>query len=159
LEEFFDQEWRRGYRQQLPLSVVLCDVDYFKLYNDFYGHLAGDDALKKIAAVLQRRARRPWDLAARYGGEEFALVLGHTPADAAGLLAEQFLQDVVALGMPHEKTLLPHKQLTCSCGVYGAIPADAEVQQEQFFEPADAALYRAKQQGRNQVVVFNESAL
>lgn len=155
LEEFFDQEWRRCYRQRLPLSVVLCDVDSFKQYNDFYGHLAGDDVLKKIAVVLQRQARRPGDLAARYGGEEFILILGNTPPTAAHALAESFLNDVVDLNIRHEKTLVKNlTQITCSCGIYGEIPNAINVQRESFLEPADAALYRAKQQGRNQAIVF-----
>lgn len=155
LEEFFDQEWRRGYRQRLPLSAMLCDVDSFKQYNDFYGHLAGDEVLKKVAEVLQSHARRPGDLAARYGGEEFLLILGNTPVAAAAALADSFLQAVRELAIPHEKTLVKNRnQLTCSCGVYGAIPNTPEVQMESFLESADAALYRAKQQGRNQVAIF-----
>jgi diguanylate cyclase (GGDEF)-like protein len=137
-------------RQHSALSVVLCDVDHFKAYNDHYGHPAGDDCLRRIGAVLARCCKRGTDLAARYGGEEFALLLPHTEAEGALHVIEAARQDVAALGIPHE-TSPTAKIVTFSAGV--ATYADArDAGPPQLIARADGALYRAKGLGRNRSV-------
>lgn len=142
-----DQACRRGMRTDEPLCLAMIDVDHFKLYNDCYGHGAGDDALRKVAQVLADAARRPYDLAARYGGEEFVLLLpGHIEFDK---LLEQVRENVEALALPHAMSATA-EVLTISCG--GVVMAPAQTQSpEALLARADAALYRSKHRGRNQV--------
>jgi diguanylate cyclase (GGDEF)-like protein/PAS domain S-box-containing protein len=149
LDEFLDQEWRRGRRSGTPLACVMADVDFFKAYNDTYGHQAGDDCLRAVASALRRGARRPGDLAARYGGEEFAVILPATDTEGAARVAEKLRAEVEALAVPHaHSTVADH--VTISLGVSSIIPG-AEGTGAQLLEAADRALYRAKQTGRNRV--------
>ena len=143
-----DGEVRRAYRSTRPLSLIMLDVDHFKRYNDHYGHLAGDRCLTAIASAIGRAAgRRPGDLAARYGGEEFAVILPETPLAGAHLVAENILEEVRALALPHAKS--PTAAIvTVSIGV-SCYDADKWIQPEQLIAAADAALYTAKQGGRN----------
>ncbi|WP_298443930.1 sensor domain-containing diguanylate cyclase [uncultured Ferrimonas sp.] len=145
--QFFDQEWRRGARQQQPLSLLLLDIDRFKWYNDSYGHQQGDRCLQQIAGLLSQFAQRPGDLMARYGGEEFVLVLANTPASAAQRIAEKLVEAVNKLQIPHQD-VGPDPIVTVSIGVATQIP-QPDLEQAQLFKAADLALYQAKKQGRN----------
>nr|WP_294545220.1 diguanylate cyclase [uncultured Rhodopila sp.] len=142
------REWRRCLREQEPMSLLLLDVDYFKLFNDLYGHIAGDVCLQEIAAAAAVALRRPADGLARYGGEEFVAILPNTPLDGAVRIAEHILRAVSALGLGHEAS--PFGHVTVSIGAACMVPVPgAEVQQ--LTARADAALYDAKRSGRNRV--------
>ncbi|HEX5338763.1 MAG TPA: diguanylate cyclase [Gallionella sp.] len=147
-DESLVREWRRCGRIKKPLSVVLLDVDYFKKYNDEYGHQEGDDCLKLVAKEMARATPRPGDLVARYGGEEFALILAETDRDGARWVAERIRQQIGALNIPHSES--SYQQVTISCGVASVIPSD-ELSAEQLLKSADVALYIAKEHGRNRV--------
>ncbi|HEX6592686.1 MAG TPA: diguanylate cyclase [Moraxellaceae bacterium] len=141
-----DLEWERARRQQAPLSVILIDVDHFKAYNDHYGHLAGDDALMRVAEQIGLATRRPGDLAARYGGEEFVLLLPDTYADGAEDVARRLLAAVDALGLPHAASpTLGH--VTLSMGIATGVPGAQGW--DQLIAQADDALYQAKAGGRH----------
>lgn len=149
LDEFLEQEGKRCARLKLPISLVIIDIDHFKLLNDTYGHLTGDECLKSLAMVLQRFTNRPGDLCARYGGEEFAVVYGNTTGQQARYLADQIIEAIRELNIPNEASpTLPI--MTASIGVATAYP-DARFQQKTLIETADQRLYLAKHQGRNQV--------
>ncbi|MDD2699968.1 MAG: diguanylate cyclase [Sideroxydans sp.] len=149
LDHFLEREWRRCLRMKKPLSLVMMDIDYFKLFNDKYGHQAGDDCLKQVADQIARAAPRGTDLAARYGGEEFMLVLGETDQDGVMWIAERVRQMVADLKVPHYAT--GSKFVTISCGVVSVLPGD-RVSLEMLLQSADAALYQAKRAGRDRVV-------
>lgn len=149
LDELLEREWRRALREQTPLSVVMLDIDYFKLFNDTYGHVAGDDCLRKVAGILTATIQRTTDFASRYGGEEFVLVLPATDEQGALTVAEKIRCRVEALAIPHEKSPLAGV-VTVSIGVATIMPlrdSDAGL----LMTAADQALYRAKTAGRNQV--------
>lgn len=150
--EVLVREWRRCLRLKKPMSVVLMDVDFFKKYNDKYGHQAGDDCLKAVAREVANAAPRAGDLAARYGGEEFVLILGHTDEDGARWVANRIRQNVAALKMPHPDS--HHGLVTVSCGVSSVLPGD-DMSVERLVKSADNALYLAKSQGRNAVAYLN----
>ncbi len=143
-----DREWASARREARPLSVILLDIDYFKQYNDHFGHLAGDECLKQVAKILQETVSRPRDLVARYGGEEFVLVLPETDAVAAHAVAERVRQAIVDAQMPHARR---GDILTVSQGV-GTIVPDEPNDVSAFIHDIDRRLYRAKQEGRNRVV-------
>jgi diguanylate cyclase (GGDEF)-like protein len=148
-EECLDQEWQRMFRESRPLSLILCDLDFFKLFNDTYGHQEGDRCLKLVAGALLEQTRRPTDLVARYGGEEFAIVLADTEKAGALSVAEAVRSAVRLLKIPHRaSTIDPY--VTLSAGVATLVP-EAELAPEVLVSLADQALYRAKQQGRNRV--------
>jgi two-component system, chemotaxis family, response regulator WspR len=148
----FDQtlaaEWLRGQRDQRPLSLLICDVDCFKAYNDNYGHPAGDLCLKKAAAVLTEHLKRPADLSARYGGEEFAILLPDTTLDGALAVAEACRGHLEALAIEHGDTAAG--VVTMSIGVATLVPA-LGAGAEQLVAAADEAMYEAKNGGRNRV--------
>lgn len=148
-----ERECSRHNRERSPISIIMCDVDYFKLYNDHYGHLAGDECLKAIAAVIEKNARRPCDLAARYGGEEFAMVLPDTDREGALDLAEQIRMEVVSLRLEHTPSPV-NSYVTLSLGTATADRATI-VTPASILAHADKALYRAKEEGRNRVVSGN----
>ncbi|MBU0621619.1 MAG: diguanylate cyclase [Gammaproteobacteria bacterium] len=148
-DELSKREWRRCERMKKPIALVMVDVDNFKLFNDEYGHQAGDNCLRAVAAQMARAAPRASDLAARYGGEEFALVLGETDADGARWVAENIRQRVSELGIAH---ITPHRHVTISCGVASIQPAKG-LSLEGLLRTADNALYLAKGTGRDRVVV------
>lgn len=153
-DEFLETEWLRGRRLRSELSLLLIDVDQFKLYNDHYGHVMGDDTLCAVAGVLSEVRRRATDLAARYGGEEFALVLPETSLNGALLLAENLRQAIEALAIPHQ--VQPGGSVvTVSVGVAMLVPSEAHEPVE-LVERADRALYQAKNNGRNRVEVAPE---
>jgi diguanylate cyclase (GGDEF)-like protein len=146
-DERLASEWARTRRNGNPLSVVLIDVDYFKRFNDRYGHQAGDDALRRVAACLAQGVRRPGDLLARYGGEEFIGLLPETPLEGALALAGQLREQVAALGIEHADSGLGGG-LSISLGVSTRI-IGSEGSAETLVRAADAQLYQAKTQGRN----------
>jgi two-component system chemotaxis family response regulator WspR len=141
-------EWQRAQRDRQPLSLLMCDIDCFKLYNDTYGHLSGDLCLKKAAAVLTEHLKRPADLTARYGGEEFAIVLPDTPLSGAVSVAEDCVRHLENLRITHGGS--QHGVVTMSIGVASIIPTP-ESSVEALIAMADKALYAAKDGGRNQV--------
>lgn len=148
-------EWQRALRKREPLGLVMIDVDHFKLFNDTYGHQAGDDCLRGVAGALKDFARRPGDVAARYGGEEFVLVLtGAAPAQAR-LVAERVRDRIQALAIPHQRS--SHGSVTASFGVASMVPGRQHSGPEVLLLAADQALYRAKEGGRNRVVVSGEA--
>lgn len=148
-DEYILTEWRSASRNQTPLSVVLMDIDFFKPFNDNYGHLVGDDCLKEVAQVLDASLNRPADLAARYGGEEFVAVLPETDANGAWLIADKLRQAVAGLGIPHEYSKVADN-VTLSLGVATCIPTVLSTPEE-LLQAADKSLYKAKMSGRNQV--------
>lgn len=150
-ERFFEQEWQRALRAQMPLALILIDIDSFKAYNDNYGHQAGDSCLKLVANRLARLARRPGDLVARYGGEEFVMVLAGTELADAGKIAEAFRADVEALGVSHDHADAGGV-VTISAGVAAIRPAYG-LSRRGLLEAADKALYQAKRSGRNRIIV------
>jgi len=149
-DEFLQNEWKRQMREQKPLALILCDVDYFKRYNDTYGHQVGDECLRQIAQVLRSYSRRAADLAARYGGEEFAVILPNIEAENAAKIAEKIRSEVEQLQIPHQASELGY--VTLSLGVSCLIP-NRETNSQKLVTLADTALYQAKQQGRNQVIL------
>jgi two-component system chemotaxis family response regulator WspR len=149
-DEALREEWLRGRRQKSPLSLLLCDVDFFKAYNDYLGHPAGDLCLKKVAARLTDQLKRPADLAARYGGEEFALLLPDTGPDGALLVAEGCRGALEALALPHLHS--SHGVITMSVGLASTVPGE-HMTPEDLVAQADEALYEAKRCGRNRVMV------
>ena len=147
-----DKEWKRAARNGSPLSLILLDVDHFKMFNDTYGHLTGDDCLRAIAAAVRMGARRPEDVVARFGGEELAVLLPGTPAKGAAEVARRLCVGVRELGIPHSGND-GRGVVTMSGGVSTAVACcDGRVRMpEGLLMAADAALYKAKNLGRNQV--------
>jgi diguanylate cyclase (GGDEF)-like protein/PAS domain S-box-containing protein len=145
------QEWHRLLREQAPLSLILCDIDYFKGYNDTYGHPAGDVCLQKIAQTLTQVVKRPSDLVARYGGEEFALVLPTTDGEGAEAIAIAIQQALAEIALFHGASPIS-THLTLSLGIATAIPT-AEQTPQTLIDAADGALYAAKRQGRNRYCI------
>lgn len=157
LDKLLDAEFRRARRAHAQLSVVMIDVDFFKQYNDLYGHQAGDECLRRVAGVLKERQRRPGDLAARYGGEEMLMLLPDTDAEGAHAVAERIRADIQALDIAHRGN--PNGVVTVSAGVgaLALLPAE-QASVAQLLGSADAALYAAKHGGRNQVRVAGANA-
>lgn len=151
-DEFLLREWRRCARIQKPISIVMLDADYFKKYNDRYGHQAGDECLRAIAREIDSAAPRASDLAARYGGEEFVLILGETNGEGARAVASRIREQVVGLKIVNEES--PHRYVTLSCGVSTVLPSD-DKPVDKLVKFADNALYLAKKQGRNTVVYLD----
>lgn len=145
-EQTMVAEWARARRSGQQLSLLMFDVDYFKNYNDHYGHVRGDDCLQRIAQAISAMPVRSSDLLARYGGEEFALVLPETPADAALLIAEKCRQLIADLQLPH--AMSPNGSVTISVGLCTMVP-DVTGDHVAMIERADEKLYRAKRNGRN----------
>ena len=142
-----EKEWQRAQRKKIPLSLIMADIDFFKQYNDFYGHQQGDECLKVVANLLKRVSRRSMDLASRYGGEEFVLLLPETDYDKAVLLAEKCLDVVRDEKIPHEKSRVADT-VTVSAGVCTLIP-EIDAPSSLLMEGADEMLYKAKKAGRN----------
>ncbi len=145
-----EHQWALMVREQRPISIILCDVDHFKLFNDFYGHLAGDDCLKTIAQALHSALARPDDLVARYGGEEFAVILPLTPEKGALKVAERMQNSISQLRVPHDPSPI-HPYITLSMGIACTVPS-YERSPSELLEQADRLLYLAKDRGRNQIV-------
>jgi two-component system chemotaxis family response regulator WspR len=150
-DEVLALEWQRGARDKKPLSLLMCDVDCFKLYNDSFGHLAGDLCLKKTAAILTEHLKRPADVAARYGGEEFAIILPDTDLDGALVIANACRTHLAALAI--ENPAAPGARVTMSIGVASIVPTKEGSAAGLLLARADKALYAAKQSGRNRVCI------
>jgi two-component system, sensor histidine kinase LadS len=147
-DETLQVEWGRGARDKRPLSVALIDVDWFKTYNDRYGHPAGDACLRQLARVFEAGVMRSGDLIARYGGEEFVLIAPDTDLNGINTIASYLCQEVFALALEHEDS--PYGRVSVSIGVATAYPHRGS-KPMQLVQQADAALYRAKQLGRHRV--------
>ncbi len=157
-DEFLELEWRRGVRNKMPLALVLVDVDYFKLFNDTYGHGAGDDCLREIAEVIASAARRPGDLAARLGGEEFTVLLCDTGTEGALAVASQIQSAIEQLAIAHETTRVSNADImSVSIGVVSMMPAPM-IGPSVLLYRADEALYAAKQDGRNCTRSYDDCA-
>jgi diguanylate cyclase (GGDEF)-like protein/PAS domain S-box-containing protein len=151
-DEFLEREWLRTMREQAELSLILIDIDCFKQFNDRYGHLAGDDCLKQVAAALNRTVQRAGDLVARYGGEEFACVLPGTGLNGASSLAQRIADEIARLRIPHEGSAVAD-HVTLSIGLATIVPERGQ-ERSDLITMADRSLYSAKQQGRNRVVAL-----
>jgi diguanylate cyclase (GGDEF)-like protein/PAS domain S-box-containing protein len=150
-----DLEWRRAMRSAKPISLIIVDVDYFKNYNDLYGHLAGDSCLQKIAHTIRDSLRRAGNFAARYGGEEFAIILPDTDTEEAYFFAESLREKIEHLNIEHTDSRVG-KNVTVSLGVSTTVPQKESLHDE-LISLADKALYKAKQGGRNCVVRASEA--
>ncbi len=149
-DEILDKEWKRCMREDRYLSLIILDIDFFKAYNDTYGHLEGDRCLKDVADLLSRVVSRPGDLAARYGGEEFAVILPSTMPEGAVTVAERIRAGIEELRINHGGSSIG-EYVTVSLGTASVIPKP-EVDPKVVLQAADAALYKAKQGGRNRSV-------
>ena len=152
LEEVLTREWFSALRYQHPLTIMMIDIDYFKNYNDSFGHVAGDSCLKAIATVLKQMTSRGNELAARYGGEEFMLVFPMINHQQAQNIAENLLQRVNDLALPHPNSLVCDN-ITISIGVISTVP-QRHHQLSDLIMQADQALYQAKKYGRNQYALM-----
>jgi diguanylate cyclase (GGDEF)-like protein len=153
-DDVLQKELKRALRTEDPVSLIMSDIDYFKSYNDNYGHQLGDDCLKSIAKIMVEQIKRPADLGARYGGEEFAFILPETDLKEAITIAEMIKASVESLQIPHDYSEAGNI-VTISCGVATVYPSqkdDAKHLLHQLIADADKALYQAKDKGRNQVV-------
>jgi diguanylate cyclase (GGDEF)-like protein len=149
-DSYLSLEWQRHQRENIPLALLIIDIDYFKNYNDYYGHQQGDNCLIQVAKSLANIPQRATDLVARYGGEEFAIVLPHTDTQQALVLAESIRKAIVTLQIPHKGSSISDF-VTLSIGVASLIPTP-EHSFEKLIQQADEALYTAKFQGRNQAI-------
>ena len=149
-DRYLSQEWKRLAREKAPLGLILCDVDYFKLYNDRYGHQAGDECLTKVAQTIDRAVQRPADLVARYGGEEFVVILPNTDAAGTTYIAHKIKVAIESLAIKHELSAVSD-YVTLSQGVTNLVPFH-NFKEDSLITVADLALYDAKKQGRNRVV-------
>lgn len=150
----FNLEWNRLRRIVLPLSLIMCDVDCFKIYNDTYGHQQGDRCLQQIAQTIANTIKRPADFLARYGGEEFVIVLPHTPLKGAIKVAETIRVAVNNLKIPHQNSPVD-SVVTISAGVASTIPNSQDTPQL-LIEASDLALYQSKKRGRDCISVYSE---
>jgi diguanylate cyclase (GGDEF)-like protein len=154
LDETMDIEWQRSRRNQTPLSFLLMDIDFFKAFNDHYGHLAGDDCLRQVARKLAETVRRPADIVARYGGEEFGLLLPETDASGALWAANRVQEKIKILHIPHAYSTAAD-YITLSIGAATLIATD-KLTISDLIRHADELLYKAKQEGRNQIRSLGE---
>ena len=152
-DQYLHQQWEHSLREQSPLTLILCDVDYFKRFNDTYGHQAGDDCLCRVAKAIRHALHRSGDLVARYGGEEFAVILPNTDIEGGLRVAISIQEQVRSLKIEHSKsTVSPY--VSVSLGLASIIPSKSTVL-ESLIQESDKQLYRAKQQGRDQIVSLN----
>lgn len=151
-DDYLAAEWQRHKREQQPLALILIDIDYFKRYNDRYGHQGGDECLIRVAHTIAQVPQRPTDLVARYGGEEFAAILPNTTLEGGLAVAEAMQQAIVALALPHAQSEVS-PFVTLSIGVAVLIPTP-DTHPDDLIARTDAALYAAKQQGRNQSIGY-----
>jgi diguanylate cyclase (GGDEF)-like protein len=155
-EEYLKQQWQQLLEAKLSLSLIICDVDFFKRFNDTHGHQEGDRCLRSVAEAIQRAARRPADLVARYGGEEFAIILPQTPAAGAIEVAKNIQGAIRSLCLPHAASPVS-SYVTLSLGMASLIPT-SNMQYETLIEQADCALYQAKQAGRDRFELYKENS-
>ena len=153
-ESFLVDEWHRAVRFKTEISLIMIDIDHFKLYNDTYGHQAGDDCLQRVAEAFAETIKRPTDLVARFGGEEFAIILGGTDAAGAYLIAEQAVENLKNMQIPHGGSETC-KFLTVSVGI-ATMFARFETSEADLIKTADRALYHAKENGRNRIYAHDQ---
>ncbi|HEY9848964.1 MAG TPA: diguanylate cyclase [Leptolyngbyaceae cyanobacterium] len=154
---YLNEQWECLVQKKLPLSLILCDIDFFKLYNDTYGHLAGDFCLQQVAEAIQKAVNCPAALVARYGGEELSVILPNAKTEDAFFIAEQIREAVKVLKIAHARSPID-RYLTLSLGVASIVPSPGFVP-EQLIAVADRALYRAKEEGRDRVLIGEEYPL
>ena len=152
LEDFLKQEWGNAIRNQISISIIMIDIDYFKAYNDTYGHLQGDRCLKEVAQAIKYSIKRSKDLVARYGGEEFIVILPDVNLAGAKKVAENIHSEITALKIPHADSAISDR-LTISLGVASAIPT-FNSETSTLIAAADRALYLAKSQGRDRIEIY-----
>ncbi|WP_115718868.1 diguanylate cyclase [Gallaecimonas mangrovi] len=150
LDTFLKQTWTTCLHQRQPLAIIIGDIDFFKQYNDNYGHVAGDDCLVNVAKTIKHCVRHDGALVGRYGGEEFAVVLAGVHTEEALTVAERIRREVEKLALPHQAS--PMQVVTLSLGVAAAVPSPS-ISARELLQYADNALYQAKQSGRDQVKV------
>ena len=153
-DQYIETSFKSCMRLGKPLSLIMIDIDHFKLYNDNYGHQKGDDCIARVAKTMASTVKRPMDLVARYGGEEFVVVLNETDKDGAMKVAEKIKNNINELYLPHEYSYIA-THITLSLGVATIIPNHSYSIKE-FINRADKALYKAKKRGRNTVVSYDE---
>jgi diguanylate cyclase len=151
-DEYWLQQWQFLAQQQQPLSLLLLDVDYFKLYNDRYGHQLGDECLSSVARAVKKTLLHRHDLLARYGGEEFAVILPHTPIEGAKIVAQKIIAEIDRLQIPHATSPIADR-VTISVGISCIVP-QLDISAKTPIAVADKALYRAKQEGRDRFSVY-----
>jgi len=151
-DEYLELNWNFAIRESTPISMILMDIDYFKLFNDHYGHQQGDNCLIQIAQMLEGVAIRKTDLVARYGGEEFVCILPKTEIREASMIAEKFRLSIMSIGIPHEYSEAD-SGVTISIGVATIIP-EVDSNCSLIIKASDEALYKAKESGRNQVQTY-----
>lgn len=149
-DSILEMEWANARRNNHPLSVILLDIDYFKQYNDYYGHIHGDNCLKRVAQILGAAVNRPRDFLARFGGEEFVLVLPETDAQSARKIAQRCFDLIAAERIAHSQSQISNI-LTASFGIGSIIPSRDD-ESIDFIEKVDKRLYQAKEKGRNCIV-------
>lgn len=149
-DEYLAEQWQLMAEQQSPISLILADIDYFKQYNDTYGHLLGDSCLTYVAQALQNSLNRPSDLVSRYGGEEFAVILPNTDLSGAITIANRMQSAIGQLQLPHASSQVSH-YITLSLGVVSVVPRLTQSSQR-LVAATDRRLYQAKQAGRNQII-------
>ncbi len=154
LDEILDVEFRRHMRVGAPLGLAMLDVDFFKAYNDCYGHLQGDDCLRHIASTIVSATRRPAESVCRYGGEEFMVVLPNCNAEQTLHYGNWLLEQIHRLALPHQRSELGI--VTISVGIASQIPSESDSVQE-LIKYCDEALYKAKHQGRDRVCVYQKN--
>lgn len=145
------KEWSRGLRSRLPLGMLFIDIDYFKLYNDLYGHQQGDEALRMVASILKSSLGRSGDLIARYGGEEFAVILPETDLEGSVWVGHTLREQILSAKLPHKGSPIG-ANLTISVGCASQVPS-RDVSADELVLAADRALYAAKEKGRNRVQI------
>lgn len=150
-DEYLKTEWLRAQRDQLPIAMIVADIDYFKRYNDYYGHQQGDECLRHVASIMHQTVMRPADVVARYGGEEFAIIMPNTNIKGAQAVAERICRRIDDSCLPHPASEISD-HVTVSMGVSSIVPAIGQVSDD-LFSLADAALYAAKDGGRNCVML------
>jgi diguanylate cyclase (GGDEF)-like protein len=156
-DETIDMEWRVCIRRKTSISIIFIDIDYFKLFNDNYGHQAGDECLKRIAGKLKKHARRPHDLCARYGGEEFVIILPEIGISEAAELAEKIRIDIHKLQIKHDFSDIA-SHVTVSIGIAGTVPT-LLLRYDNLIQQADDALYAAKSGGRDRVAISEQDII
>jgi len=156
-DEFFDEEWRRSMRLDQNFALILFDVDNFKNFNDKYGHLKGDECLRKIGGAIQQFARRPGDLVARYGGEEFAIILGNTSVEHAVEVSDMVRKAIHDLAIPHAYST-ERGIVTVSGGIVACSPSpESALTQQHLVQAADEKLYASKEGGRDRFTLVELS--
>lgn len=155
MNKALNREWTIAIRHERPLALIMLDIDFFKLFNDNYGHPTGDECLKNVARVIQENAQRAGDVAVRYGGEEFLLILPDTDSAAAQHLAEKICTSISLLAIPHDQS--PLGTITVSAGI-SVLTTSSYKNISELLQAADIALYQAKQMGRNQAQLIQNPA-